>query len=312
MVTTGVTSREISDASNQRLVLRFQTDVSFNGKSYQGAGASWTDTDISANDWVIEISGNRPTGWNGWNNAFNGQWVDISNAFGASNNTTQNANDGYEIKTMYDDGTSDVSYNAISMTLRTTLHNQEYAAWYGDDLRVSMKNMDNKSLGRQYIDISGNKLVAKKGVNYAAAGNVATFPITNNIPQLTFDISEGTFSWDPQPGGGEALSDVVARWDQDISQNWTGTLSSAFKSQFSVVWKDSGGNNITFANSEILTASVASGASGGTLSLNYMLISPSATPATAEFTYTRDGTNGLVNFRTNYANNASSFSLDSV
>ena len=82
MLTNGVTSKEIASSDKQRLVLRFQTDVSFNEKYYAGGGQSWSNTDISANDWVIEISGNRPTGWNGWDAANNGQWVDISYALG--------------------------------------------------------------------------------------------------------------------------------------------------------------------------------------------------------------------------------------
>ena len=48
----------------------------------------------------------------------------------------------------------------------------------GDDVRIKLKDMNNKSIGRNYIDVSGNKLTP---AGVAAVSSDGWFYLTNNL-----------------------------------------------------------------------------------------------------------------------------------
>ena len=180
MVSGSVEGTNIA-ADAQSIILRFQTDVSFAkvlGHAYTAGNPVpdiWTVNDISASDWVIEISGNSA--------ASNNTWVDISNVFGAENGVTRPLSmSGFPIKTQYSGGETgvDISENAIAFDLYDAFNTDltSPAINVGDDVRIKLKDMNNKSIGRNYIDFSGNKLTP---AGVAAGSSDGWFYLTNNL-----------------------------------------------------------------------------------------------------------------------------------
>ena len=180
MVSGSVEGTNIA-ADAQSIILRFQTDVSFAkvlGHAYSAGNPVpdiWTVNDISASDWVIEISGNSA--------ASNNTWVDISNVFGGENSVTRPLPmSGFPIKTQYSGGETgvDISENAIAFDLYDAFNTDLTAPAInpGDDVRIKLKDMNNKSIGRNYIDFSGNKLTP---AGVAAGSSDGWFYLTNNV-----------------------------------------------------------------------------------------------------------------------------------
>ena len=180
MVSGSVEGTNIA-ADAQSIILRFQTDVSFAkvlGHAYTAGNPvpdNWTVNDISASDWVIEISGNSA--------ASNNTWVDISNVYGAENEVTRTLPmNGFPIKTQYSGGETgvDISENAIAIDLYDAFNTDltSPAINVGDDVRIKLKDMNNKSIGRNYIDVSGNKLTP---AGVAAGSSDGWFYLTNNL-----------------------------------------------------------------------------------------------------------------------------------
>ena len=281
-------------SDGQHLIIRFQNDISFNYKWTDGS--TWSSTDISACDWIIEISGNRPSSWNSttvWDSAFNGQWVDISYAFGASNGITRDVPlEGFPISTRYAVfGDPDISYNAINLLpVSESVTTNRAGIKSTDDVRIALKNMDNKPLGRQYTDISGNKLVAKTGVNYVGSNAAYFTQITNNLLPSDSFVS-GSFTY--ATAGIEATVDISLNWYQDISSGTAGGTipgAAAFYNQFTFTPKNSG-TNVT-GGSGFQSATVNG---DGDLILTYGMFNPSDTPdSTSTISYTGDGTYSIL------------------
>ena len=104
-------------------------------------------TDISAVDWKIDISGGS-----GWNTLPDGSKNSIVIDGGATNKLV------------------------ISFTPATGIFQPT------DDIKITMNSMNNKPLSRQYIDISGNKLIP-----YNISNDGTGTLVTNNITEIILE-----------------------------------------------------------------------------------------------------------------------------
>ena len=106
--------------------------------------------DISAVDWKIDISNASTSGW-------------YTLPDGSKNNIVILINPG-------DNNKLEMTFNTID-----TFH-------HDDEIRISLLNMNNKPLSRQYIDISGNKLIP-----YNISNDGTGTLVTNNITEIILE-----------------------------------------------------------------------------------------------------------------------------